>query len=145
MVDQVMLRFARQQDGFSLVEVLVVIVIVGLLAAIALPMFLSHQKSGRDATAKSDARNLSFEVEACNAEEKDFTRCDETSELGQTGLAIGTGAGEVRVSAATSSSYTVEARSQTGNRFRISRDDEGTRRYTCDDAGKAGCRTGGEW
>jgi type IV pilus assembly protein PilA len=45
-------------DGFSLIEVLVVIIIIGILAAIAIPVFLSQRQKGYDAAAKSDLRNF---------------------------------------------------------------------------------------
>jgi type IV pilus assembly protein PilA len=45
-------------DGFSLIELLVVIIIIGVLAAIAIPVFLSQRSKANDVAAKSDLRNL---------------------------------------------------------------------------------------
>lgn len=43
--------------GFTLIEVMVVMAIIGILAAIAIPNFLSYRQKGYDAMAKSDAKN----------------------------------------------------------------------------------------
>jgi type IV pilus assembly protein PilA len=49
---------ARENDeGFTLVELLVVIIIIGVLAAIAIPVFLSQREKGYDSAVKSDLRN----------------------------------------------------------------------------------------
>ena len=50
---------SRDQAGFSLVELLVVVIIIGILAAIAVPVFLNQREKAWAAMSKSDVRSMS--------------------------------------------------------------------------------------
>lgn len=50
----------KMQKGFTLMELMIVVGIIGVVAAIAIPQFNEYRAQASDATAKSDARSILY-------------------------------------------------------------------------------------
>ena len=62
------LRKHRNQKGFTLIELMIVIAIIGILAAIAIPQFASYRAKSFNTASVSDIRNIRTDLEAYYAE-----------------------------------------------------------------------------
>ena len=123
----------RHEAGFTLVELLVVMLVMAILMGIAIPLFLSQRGKGEDASAKAHARQLVTHLEACGIDQQgDFTACDQATMVAlNTGLPLGTGTGQVEVVDSGVGEFEIRARSKSGRDFVVTRNGGGLTR-TCE-------------
>jgi type IV pilus assembly protein PilA len=137
-------RALQEEDGFSLIELLVVLIIVGLLAAIAIAAFTGQQNKAHDADAKTGARTAQIAMETYFVDHHSYSGAT-PAELEDVQPAL-RNAPQLRVNQATSGQYEIQTSSTSTDpvTFKVARSENGTIARTCTPPDTGGCK-GGNW
>jgi type IV pilus assembly protein PilA len=129
-------RTLTDDRGFTLVEILVVVLMLGILAMIALPSFLGQRDKGQDTEAQTMVRTA---MVALRTYETDHNTFDvEREDLETIEPAIGDATAHFDVEG-DETEFTITERSASGTEFTITRADDGKITRTCDDPGHGLC------
>ena len=116
---------SREASGFSLIELLVVLLIIGALAAIAIPAFAGEKAKAVDAQAKELARTAETVAEAIATDNNGEYQKVTTTELNryEPTIRIVASTSDAYLSGATNgkSEYSVTAKATNGDEFTITR------------------------
>ncbi|CCN70665.1 pilin [Vibrio nigripulchritudo] len=77
----------KKQQGFTLIELMIVVAIIGVLSAIAVPAYQDYVKKSEGASAMATLKSVLTPAELWYQEQGDFLASEKTQILGAMGIA----------------------------------------------------------
>ena len=74
-------RLDRDDEGFTLIELMVVVLIIAILLAIAIPTFLGARERANDRAAQSSLRNALTAAKTIYTDSQDYIDADTATEM----------------------------------------------------------------